>query len=497
MINYRLLALKKMEQRGILEDLDILPGRKVLCYILGTIDDIQATYSSLRGNDLQAEFVRKPALHELLYVAEGLRVSNSVEKVTETVARYGKLLKFGPDDLTAIRKLASWPTEVLTKLTEVFKLYEKFQTSDAKELAKRQVSLIMEGQETVKVPHSLLRSIGMMLPHHFEQVSIQIVAKELSLRQAAEDASKLPKREQVMVYISQQIPGHLTSREIVTAYPGKFSNEVLDAFLGAIIGKKAVNEKGKALKEYVKGVVNGEESLGFQLMEIKRFEELDLSTLPECDTMVINCNTLSVDQVCQLRTLKAGKNSMSLVVLLSDQEEKTNLFCDLSTEMDNLKEIFFATNSPVKKGDFVQNLKLGIVSSSTIFKPPLKSFNGSINNLEVVVEQITPPGGKNVCITEGNIPIVSIHKTFSCQYFGEKAAVDKFNNNLKAGVMEFKPDEKVTVDNSDKDIPQMSDLNDSGIYENDTSRKDMEAAGPSRSVSEEEKLRVSKTEEFS
>ena len=466
-----------MQQRGILENLDILAANKVLCYVLGTTDDILATYSSLRGNDLQAEFTRKPFLHELLYVVEGLRATNSVEKVSETVSRYGKLLKFGPDDLTAVRKLASWPRQSLTGLTEIFKLYESFQTEDAKELAKRQVSLIMEGQETVKVPHSLVRSIGKMSPDYFDQVAFKIVSKELSLKQAAEDASKLPKRDQVMACISLQIPGHLSSHEIVAAYPGKFSSDVLDKFIGAIIGKKAVNEKGKALKEYVKSVIRGEELLAFQLIEIKKFEGLDLSTLPECDTMVINCNNLSQDQVCQLRTMKAGTNSMSMVVLLSDQEEKTNLFCDLSTEIDSLKEIFFTTNSPVRKGDFLQNIAFGILSSSTIFKPPLKSFNGSIINLETVVEQITPPGGKIISITEGNIPIVSLHKTFSCLYFGEKAAVEKFNNKLNAGVVEFTPTEKVLVEN----------LDDSGI--SDTWRKEMEDAGPSNVVSEEkEKL---------
>ena len=68
-----MLALKKLDQRGLLDDLAVLAGKKVLCYILRTNSEVQATYASLRGNDLQAEYVRKAYLHELLYVVEGLR----------------------------------------------------------------------------------------------------------------------------------------------------------------------------------------------------------------------------------------------------------------------------------------------------------------------------------------------------------------------------------------------------------------------------------------
>ena len=76
-------------------------------------------------------------------------------------------------------------------------------------------------------------------------------------------------------------------------------------------------------------------------------------------------------------------------------------------------------------------MQLGILSSPIIFKPPLKSFNGHINKLVTVVDQITPPGGKCIFINEGNLPIVSIHNTHRCMYFGERSALEKFNMSLK------------------------------------------------------------------
>ena len=127
----RLLAIQRLDQKGMLDKLRLLTGKNVLCYILKTHCELQATYGALRGNDLQADFVRKPYLHELLYVIEGLRENYGSEKVLETVMRYGKLLEVGHDDLTALKKLGSWPLNILSKLTAIFKLFEAFQTEDA------------------------------------------------------------------------------------------------------------------------------------------------------------------------------------------------------------------------------------------------------------------------------------------------------------------------------------------------------------------------------
>ena len=472
-----MLALKKLDQRGLLDDLKVLTGKKVLCYILRTNNEVQATYGSLRGNDLQAEFVRKAYLHELLYVVEGLRETCTVEKAVETVMRYGKLLKFGHDDISTVKKLGSWPNEALFNLTNILKKFETFQTEDARDLAKRQVSLIMEGQEIVKVPHSLLRNIGKMTPELFNEVSVKINSRQMSLKQAAEEASKLPSRVLVTALIRQEIPGYLAFEAIVVAYPGKFSVELLDTFSGAVIGKKAVNQKGQALKDYCKAVVSGEGSLKFQLKEIKKFDTLDLINLPECDTIVINCTKLSVDQVQQLRRL-ATQSSRSLVILLSDQDVKINLFCDLSTELDDLKEIFFTTNNPLKKGDFLQNLKLGIIFAPTIFKPPLKSFNGSILNLVDVLGQITPPGGKNVFVNEGNLQVINISDTFTCEYFCEKAALERFNKSLKkAGVVEVAPG--VMHPEEQSPAEQVSDEKESELNDSGISLRDSQEAGHS------------------
>ena len=80
-------------------------NKMVTCHIVRTDCMIQANYGALRGNDVQADYVRKPYLHELVYILEGLRDHYSKEKTVETVLRFGKVLEFGHDDITALKKL--------------------------------------------------------------------------------------------------------------------------------------------------------------------------------------------------------------------------------------------------------------------------------------------------------------------------------------------------------------------------------------------------------
>ena len=319
-----------------------------------------------------------------------------------------------------------------------------------------------------------------MSPDFFNQVAERISLRELSLKQAAEDFSKHSSRKDTMACIMQIVPGHISSQEIVTAYPGKFSSEVLDTFAGAVVTKGTENEKGKSLQDYCKNILSGSsnDSPKFNLEECEKFQNLNLASFPACETMVINCNNLSPDQILQLKALKADKISMNLVLLLSDQDVKMNVFCELSTDLGCLKEIFFTAESQIRKGDFVQNMKLGILSSPIIFKPPLKSFNGHINKLVAVVNQITPPGGKCIFINEGNLPIISIHDTHRCMYLGERSALEKFNMSLKK-VGEAIPAnvvlevEKRKVDTTEEEIPKK----DTGTVPSSLWSEDLEKIG--------------------
>ena len=436
---HRLLALKKLNDKGLLTGVVGMEKKLVICYIVRTDCSIMANYSALRGNDLQANYVRKPFLHELLFIIAGLREEYALEKTIETAMRYGRLLQFGHDDLAAVKKLGSWPAESLSKLTVILKQFEKLQTSDAKDLAKRHASTIMKG-ETVQVPNNLVNKLGKMPSYFFDSIADRVIAKKLSLKEAVKACSVVSSRADTLNLVFKQVPGFSTLQSLRTVFPGKFGNDVLDLFCGAVLEGKGINQKGDALKVYCESVVKDEEIVEkIKMKEIKDFRKVDLSSLPECDTIVINCVKLSESQISQLKMMKARKNSLSLILLISSQEIKFDLISKLSPDLGNLQEIFFTTDKPVRNGDFCQNLQLGIVSCPIVFRPPLMTFNGPLQELESVVVQVTPPSGKIVLINEGCLQIPSIHRTLSCEYVGEKSAMEKMDKNLRARHGEIGP----------------------------------------------------------
>ena len=433
---HRLQALKLLDAKGLLTQVVGMDQKKIMCHIVRTDCMIQANYGALRGNELQAEFVRKPFLHELVYIMQGLREQYSKEKALETVLRFGKVLEFGVDDLCALKKLGVWPTESLAKLVNVFQKFEKFQTEDAKYLAGRKTTKIMKGQ-TVPVPHNLFRNVAKMTPEYMDVAEVKITDEKKSLKVVAEGFSKLSARKETMAVVVQQMSGseYNSEQKVVDAYASKFSDEVLDQFAGSVIGMKGSNKKGEALKDYVKEVLaNKDCSPKAVMMEIKEFKDVDLSKFSGFATIVVNCRKLEVVQVKQLLDMKSEHISTNVVLLFCDQDEKMEVFGQLESDIGNLREIFFETNQPNRKGDFCQNLKLGIVSAPIVYKPPLKSFNGPICNLETVINQITPPQGKSVFVNDGNLVITAIHSNVSCQYVGVKIALEQFDRKLRSGI---------------------------------------------------------------
>jgi hypothetical protein len=239
-------------------------------------------------------------------------------------------------------------------LTDILKLYETFQTDDARDMAKRQSSKIMKGS-TVAVPHNLFRKLGKMSADFFDQVAVKITNWELSLKQAAEDYSKHSSRNETMACVIKQLPGYLSAQEIGTAFPEKFTSDVLDSFAESVIGEKGMNSKGRALQDYCKSVVVKVNSTPKAILKkITSFQEVDLSTVTGFDTMVINCIKLTANHMLQLKALKADNISMNIILLLVDQDVKTDLFCQLSTDVCNLKEIFSHLTSQSERGIFVR-----------------------------------------------------------------------------------------------------------------------------------------------
>ena len=138
-------------------------------------------------------------------------------------------------------------------MVNIFQKFEKFQTEDAKYLAGRKTTKIMKGQ-TVPVPHNLFRNVAKMTPEYMDVAEVKITDEKKSLKVVAEGFSKLSARKETMAVVVQQMSGseYNSEMKIVDAYATKLSEEVLDQFVGSVIGMKGSNKKGEALKNYCK-----------------------------------------------------------------------------------------------------------------------------------------------------------------------------------------------------------------------------------------------------
>ena len=118
---------------------------------------------------MEHAFTRSPYLHEMCYVLEKIRQTGDKEKSLETMMRYGKLLEFGADDLTALRKFCNWSQESLVELCQVLKLYETCKSLDAKDFVGRKASDVMKGKP-IQMPHKLFRKFACMEEEYFSQI---------------------------------------------------------------------------------------------------------------------------------------------------------------------------------------------------------------------------------------------------------------------------------------------------------------------------------------
>ena len=100
-----LLAMKAMDKDGLLTALPTLEKRKVTCYVLKSNSSLVLNYSNLRQKDLESYFTRKPPIHSLITVHQGLRREVGSDESFSAVVRYANTLGFQAKDKEALKKL--------------------------------------------------------------------------------------------------------------------------------------------------------------------------------------------------------------------------------------------------------------------------------------------------------------------------------------------------------------------------------------------------------
>ena len=430
---HRFLAVKEIEKQGRLGDLVGLETKAVTCHVMDIQSPVQANYGACRGNQTQATYTRKPYLHELIYILGATRNVYDEEHCQETVMRFGKLLSFGADDLTAVRKLGAWSKEGLSELIEVFKKYELLKTLDAKEIVKRKSSSIMEGK-TVEFPATQFRLLAKVDEDYFRRMAPKVIKKEISLKDLISYFGTVSSRRQTASLVQEEF-GLKSFEEVISVFPGQFEDKVLDSFAGANTSTKSKNTIGDDLRDYCHSLLENKEATPkVSLAVVDNIDSFDVASLTKYQTIVLNIKEASKSLMERLEYLKITKKQVALILLFSCQKEQVKVLDQLNLDSNSSfykpRQICFLKEEPRAVDNYSENLIHGVVCASSVYHPPLKDFNGGIINLDHVVNQLSPPGSVTAFVNEGNLRIISIHSQYCCEYVGERASIDRFKKEL-------------------------------------------------------------------
>ena len=130
---HRYKALKLLDAQKKFEQLPGVKDRKVQCFILtSTGDPAIDNYCNIRSNDQARQFHTDPdaGINQLIYVFVFLfKHYADPNKAVEAMERIAKLKHLRAEDLTSLRKISSWPLDILEHLIIVLKKFERFQTT--------------------------------------------------------------------------------------------------------------------------------------------------------------------------------------------------------------------------------------------------------------------------------------------------------------------------------------------------------------------------------
>ena len=169
-----------------------------------------------------------------------------------------------------------------------------------------------------------------------------------------------------------------------------------------------------------------ENPVDFDLIELKKF-----------DTVVFNIQSSRENLMPKLESFRSGKCQTTVILLFSRHEDLIMMFALLKNStvksLHQPKMISFLNPNPVVGGEYSENMIYGLILCEVIYGAPLLDFNGPVSNIDVVVNQVTPPESRLAFVNEGSLVISSIHSEYFCLYIGEKIVLDKYRLSIGEG----------------------------------------------------------------
>ena len=441
-------AFKLLDKQGDFEKMFGHKGRLVLCYILNTNSLEVIQYGNLSENFVTGQFASRTVPQDLLHQFHCLTMKDSNVKALKVVDRMSRLCCLRSEECTALERLCKWSRIGFNTLMTVIEKFEKYQTLDIKN-ASGIKERIARG-EKLNMTNVLLRLLGKVSEKYFIENYDCVIKKSISLTELAENYQELVEVEKVFKVLCK-IADYVPVETIQRLHPGKFSEEKMKSYLGAIYDEKVKNQKTKELEKYYNFVISSNsDEVYSKPVELRSYEEVsevfeDDEIMDSIDMIIYNMVTTdNINSI--LNTVIGGDKPFQAALLLFPCEiDYFNVLSFLRKQDDTTKMIkdfeivplFF--NAELKKGvahGVGENIKFGLVFGKfTLLKSPLLVHYSDLSQIIRVVESICPPLHRVGVISDPGLSPIKVHNQdleWRVSYFGAKLDLDKFKKVLES-----------------------------------------------------------------
>ena len=438
-------AFRLLDKTGDFEKLTGHQERNVLCYVINTESIALMRYGHSRANDVGQQVGRKTSPQDLLHIFETIVVNEGRENALKVVVRMSKLTRTGPNEDTALRKLWKWRPSTFTKLMEVVRSYESYETTDVR--TSHCVAASIARGDKLTIPNKLINDLAKVDEVYFENNYQKILDRELSLRSMIQEFKNVKEMKQVYGILCQ-ISGYRSLEDLKLLYPDKFSEDIMVKFMGA--DNESQNLKCKMLVNYYKEIVAGcntADSIPVEFKVVNSIDELLVETVTnQYDVVVLIVKEqLKYLYTTVMRKIFESTRTIHIGIFVFPSEllsfEAITFLRSQSRSLLNnfsIVPVTFSDDAAKVVNNLVENVRYGVIFGTfDVLNGPLEAHYNSVKKFPVMLSKIAPPRSKIAVVFGPKVDFIEVHDNQSSnhivRYYGENAAFDTFEKSLKKG----------------------------------------------------------------
>ena len=437
-------AFKEMDKSGGFSKLTSHQNRTVLCFVLRTNSAGMIQYGNCRANEIQNQFNKKTRPQDLLKIYQSLSVKSSPSSSMKVVERMTRLLRLGPNESAAVRKICGWSQDAFSALIMVIMQFERYESLDIDQTGGHGYQLKLAHGEKNVINNTMFKMLGKVGCDYFLAEHGKILANECSLKSFIEDYNTVKQVEKVGAVLSI-LAGYKQIEGLRQQYPDKLEEDQLKKYIGAEIKNGVKNDRAVELEAFYKSVVEGSviKSVEVKFVAYEDFEKMcsEKNYFEEDDIVVLMMEYENKDLCFHFvnKSLLSKKSHWARLMLLSDEVQQHEVLSYLRSQEFNqdiaIIPLYFHCKPEISDG-ISENIQFAVAFGNfSVHLPPIQRYQSSVANICSIVEAISLPEVEHAAVVaDAKTPLVQIHSKgliAEVTYYGIMKRIEKFKDDLQ------------------------------------------------------------------